>query len=481
VTDETPPIPDSLPSITPADIRAADALYEPFAPFEDWASLLVDQEVWDHYVARLTERRSAVPPEAYDRAVDHTMRLAAVDTGAIEGLYSTDRGFTVSVAEQAAAWEIEMDKRGSHVRPLFEAQRAAYDMVLDAATQSEPVSDVFIRTLHQTVTRGQEKYRVLTDHGWDDRPLNKGEYKDQPNHPWSAEGVLHAYASVLDTPPEMYRLILELRSESFLTAHPVLEAAYSHYSLVCIHPFADGNGRVARALASVYLFRAASNPFLVFADQTNQYLDALSAADQSRPQVWVDFVFDRALAAIARFTEVLRVGMGPPARDSLAALAALAVALPGMTHQQLDETAQRLFAAFRSEIQRQLAELEKPGTMQEGLIELGVRTEQAAGYRAPINPSFGGVRLHLTNAAPAEATVDRDFDISIAKGPRKRATLVINARHNGDSLELGIDDAYPELTSDAVFRVATFVSGQLNEALHELSTMAAANREARGY
>lgn len=37
--------------------------------------------------------------------------------------------------------------------------------------------------------------------------------------------------------------------------HPVVRAAVSHYELVRIHPFVDGNGRVARAFATLVLFR----------------------------------------------------------------------------------------------------------------------------------------------------------------------------------------------------------------------------------
>jgi Fic family protein len=37
--------------------------------------------------------------------------------------------------------------------------------------------------------------------------------------------------------------------------HPVLKSGIVHYELVRIHPFVDGNGRVARALSTVILFQ----------------------------------------------------------------------------------------------------------------------------------------------------------------------------------------------------------------------------------
>lgn len=45
-----------------------------------------------------------------------------------------------------------------------------------------------------------------------------------------------------------------LNSEEGRMHHPVLRAGITHYELVRIHPFADGNGRTARALAMLLLY-----------------------------------------------------------------------------------------------------------------------------------------------------------------------------------------------------------------------------------
>jgi len=46
-----------------------------------------------------------------------------------------------------------------------------------------------------------------------------------------------------------------LNSKEVEEVHPVLVAGIVHYELVRIHPFIDGNGRVARAVASLYLYK----------------------------------------------------------------------------------------------------------------------------------------------------------------------------------------------------------------------------------
>lgn len=45
-----------------------------------------------------------------------------------------------------------------------------------------------------------------------------------------------------------------LKSEDSQQVHPVIVAGVAHYILVFIHPFVDGNGRAARALATMILF-----------------------------------------------------------------------------------------------------------------------------------------------------------------------------------------------------------------------------------
>ena len=54
-------------------------------------------------------------------------------------------------------------------------------------------------------------------------------------------------------PYQIKDLILFINSKSDI--HPVLKGGVVHYELVRIHPFLDGNGRVARALSTLILFQ----------------------------------------------------------------------------------------------------------------------------------------------------------------------------------------------------------------------------------
>jgi Fic family protein len=60
-----------------------------------------------------------------------------------------------------------------------------------------------------------------------------------------------------------------------------------HHAFTQIHPFEDGNGRVARALASLIFLKPSWFPVVVTRDDREKYIEALERADSGelRPLV----------------------------------------------------------------------------------------------------------------------------------------------------------------------------------------------------
>jgi Fic family protein len=294
------------------DVAAVDALYRPFPDFSSWPRLgLVQHDLWARFSAELNDQKGRATADQLARAVTVAMRAAAIDTEAIEGLYQVDRGFTMSVALQTLAWEHALGERGEGVRELFEAQLAGYELALDAVTGKAPLSEAWLRSLHEQICAPQETYRVLTEMGWQEQTLQKGRYKESSNHVRLADGSYHVYAPVADVAPEMRRLFEQLRMSAFEGAHPVEQAAYAHYALTAVHPFADGNGRVARALGSVCLYRNLSIPLLIYANQRAAYFDAIARADEGQAGPFLAFVADCGIDSMQLVEEILRPTAGP--------------------------------------------------------------------------------------------------------------------------------------------------------------------------
>ena len=114
-------------------IARADAAYESILPFDEWVGEALTFDAWDDAARTLAARRRSASPEAVADALRERLRAAAVETGAIEGLYSTDRGFTMSVAQQTISMDQAEVEKGAAFRRTFEAQLEGYELALDVA------------------------------------------------------------------------------------------------------------------------------------------------------------------------------------------------------------------------------------------------------------------------------------------------------------------------------------------------------------
>ena len=86
------------------------------------------------------------------------------------------------------------------------------------------------------------------------------------------------YASALDTPSLMVRWLAEFNQKlnQANTAKQALETyAWTHLSFVRIHPFVDGNGRMARLLANLPVLRGGSPPIVISVADRAAYIDLL--------------------------------------------------------------------------------------------------------------------------------------------------------------------------------------------------------------
>lgn len=70
-------------------------------------------------------------------------------------------------------------------------------------------------------------------------------------------------------------------------------AAQAHYDIVAIHPFRDGNGRIARCIMN-YVFRYFNLPYVIIpVEARDRYLNALEAANQGNLQLLADLIIER--------------------------------------------------------------------------------------------------------------------------------------------------------------------------------------------
>lgn len=173
----------------------------------------------------------------------------------------------------------------------MKASNVGLKMVKDAALDKEqPLTEYFIRTLHQTLLREDYTvYRQLPDGTTTSYIVHAGQYKTRPNSVITATGERFEYASPEETPALMKDLLQWYnQAESEKIMSPIELATLFHYRYIRIHPFEDGNGRVSRLIVNYILYRH-GYPMIVVksADKTN-YLVALNRCDMAVGRIPAD-------------------------------------------------------------------------------------------------------------------------------------------------------------------------------------------------
>ena len=205
----------------------------------------------------------------------------AIETGLIERIYFFDRGITESMIERGI--HAALIPHGSAQNPekvvsMIKDHEAAVDSVFSYVKGNRKLSTSYIKELHATLTQNQDTVEAVDQFGRQVKaPLIKGDYKKTPNNPRRPDGHVHEYCPPEQVDSEMDRLVeMHLAHEGVA---PEVEAAWLHHRFAQIHPFQDGNGRVARALATLVFVRAGWFPPVVKNDERAEYLDALESAD----------------------------------------------------------------------------------------------------------------------------------------------------------------------------------------------------------
>lgn len=144
-----------------------------------------------------------------------------------------------------------------------------------------PLTQNFIRTLHRTLLREDYTvYHSLPGGMQTGYTVHAGQYKTRPNSVITRYGDRFEYASPEETPALMAGLVdwyNQAEQEGALS--PAELAIVFHYRYIRIHPFEDGNGRIARMMVNYILARHGYPMIVVRSRSKKEYLEALHRAD----------------------------------------------------------------------------------------------------------------------------------------------------------------------------------------------------------
>lgn len=269
--------------------------WRPIATLEDPTALASPDiraftKVWQRQRARLEEL------EILGVFQERLARQWSIETGVLERLYDLSRGLTVTLIEKGFHASLiahgDATMEGERLVEILDDHREGLDMVMDLIGGARGLSVGWIKELHALFTRHQPSTDAITPTGQRITvPLLRGAFKQRPNNPLRRDGSVHEYCPPEHVLSEMDGLVAGYHA--LPPDLPEVRAAWLHHRFTQIHPFQDGNGRVARALASFEFIRGGLLPLLVERDDRDTlYIPALEAADRGDLQPLVTFFAD---------------------------------------------------------------------------------------------------------------------------------------------------------------------------------------------
>ncbi|MEN1738550.1 Fic family protein [Pseudomonas aeruginosa] len=151
-----------------------------------------------------------------------------------------------------------------------------------------PLSVQLVKELHQ---------KILTDID----PVNAGCFRGVDV---AISGAKISPPSHLDV-PHLIQSIVAL--ENSAAGHPIQIAAWIHWAFARVHPFVDGNGRVARLVQDYVLLKNNYVPASVQPeDRERNYYEALEGADLGDGEDFLEIVAKNVLRTSERYLSIIR-------------------------------------------------------------------------------------------------------------------------------------------------------------------------------
>ena len=317
--------------------------------------------------------------------VTHRVR-EIYESNAIEGLglglAETDQTIrrmaklpALDVARFTVAHSLASDKHAYDVVGLQYARELA-DLI--AENTARPITESDLRNMHNMIL-GQAP--------------GSGIYKRYIN---SISGSEHQPPAPSDVPAHMQNLTAWLSTSD---AHPLVQATVAHAWLTHVHPFEDGNGRMARLVMNMLLARAGYPPIIIKATSHRQsYIDALADSDSGGDILPLLGIFSRLLKVTFRQVERPEAALG-------------------VWRRQLENHQPSVFLRWRDEIDGFIAALQEELPEQLVLVRTGTPDEED--YTLLRSGSY----FIAPRIAKITLSEDEEFELQIiAVPPSKRAS-----------------------------------------------------------
>jgi Fic family protein len=181
-------------------------------------------------------------------------------------------GNTLTLSETKLVLEEGITISGKSLKEHIEAinNAKAFDLLENIAKNNKGIDHVVIQQIHEIVTAG-----ILEE---------AGKYRTKNVRIAGAIKTSPDWSKVIKLMDELINKIGQSNT------HPIETAAFLHHRFVEIHPFIDGNGRVARLLTNLYFISKSFPPIVLKTENRRKYYQLLKLADNGNLSPFVNFI-----------------------------------------------------------------------------------------------------------------------------------------------------------------------------------------------
>lgn len=213
-------------------------------------------------------------------------------------------GNTLTFGETKALILFNITAQGKPLKDHLEitGHNQVLKTIEDLVKTDYPLTENFIRELHTILLKSSYEVDAITPDGQPSKKkIEIGRYKTTPNHVITKTGEIFRFASPEETPAKMHDL-LDWYSKKLITPdlNPIFLAAEFHYSFIRIHPFDDGNGRIARILMNFILMKYGFPPVIIRTEDKINYFSALQQVDSdtSKIEIFIEYIAENLVKSL---------------------------------------------------------------------------------------------------------------------------------------------------------------------------------------
>ena len=195
-------------------------------------------------------------------------------------------GNTLTLSETKSFLLFGITAKGKPFRDYIEMKghNDALNKLYQIVNDDLKITESLIKEFHKMI--------LVEPYSDDNAEINPGEWKTLPNYLYSPTNERIDFSPPEEVPELMNSLINWLnnqiappkRKKSKYNLHPLLIAAGFHSQFIKIHPFGDGNGRMARILMNLILMLCGYVPAVIKLDNRKDYYTAINSSSIETPE-----------------------------------------------------------------------------------------------------------------------------------------------------------------------------------------------------